>query len=153
MSSKPICEGPSSPMLTPTWVPTSLILDWLIAAMRMKSYARVKKAANVAAKGIFPQAAKPAAEPSMLCSAMKFSKKLLGNFLPNFSVYVEFLTSASSATTSGLTAPSASSATPNASRVATESPILYGGAGRGVIVGAAAEGADGRGITGAVPLG
>ena len=36
-SSSPIWDGPSSPMLTPTCVPTNLMFDWLMAAMRMKS--------------------------------------------------------------------------------------------------------------------
>ena len=40
-------------------------------AMRTKSAARVKKAANVAANGIAPRAARPIAMPTITCSAMK----------------------------------------------------------------------------------
>ena len=40
-SSSPICDGPSSPMDTPQCVPISLRLSLLMAAKRMKSYARV----------------------------------------------------------------------------------------------------------------
>ena len=47
MSSSAICEGPSSPIETPACEPTSLRLARLMAAMRMKSYAREKNAANV----------------------------------------------------------------------------------------------------------
>ena len=39
-------------------VPTSFMFDWLIAAIRMKSYAR-ENAAKVATNGILPQAAMP----------------------------------------------------------------------------------------------
>ena len=50
-SSSAICEGPSSPMETPAWEPQSRTSARLIAAIRTKSYARVRNAANVAANG------------------------------------------------------------------------------------------------------
>ena len=42
-SSSAICDGPSSPIDTPACDPTSLTLTLLIAAMRTKSAARVRK--------------------------------------------------------------------------------------------------------------
>ena len=74
----------------------------------------------MAANGIFPWLANPTAAPTMFCSAMKFSKKRLGNCFPNLSVKVEFFTSASSTTTSGFDSPSFIRASPNASRVDTD---------------------------------
>ena len=69
-SSSPICDGPSSPMDTPQCVPTSFKLSLLMAAMRMKSYARVTKHENKEATGTLPRAASPMAIPTMFCSAM-----------------------------------------------------------------------------------
>ena len=37
MSSSAICDGPSSPMLTPACEPTRLMSAWLMAPMRTKS--------------------------------------------------------------------------------------------------------------------
>ena len=51
-SSSAICEGPSWPISTPAWDPTSRMLACEMPAMRMKSYARVKNAANVDANGL-----------------------------------------------------------------------------------------------------
>ena len=50
-SSSAICDGPSAPISTPACEPTRQMLAWEMAAMRMKSYARVKKAAKVDANG------------------------------------------------------------------------------------------------------
>lgn len=50
-SSRPIWDGPSAPISTPQWVPHRLMEIWETAAMRMKSWARVKKAAKVVAYG------------------------------------------------------------------------------------------------------
>jgi hypothetical protein len=50
-----------------------LILTLLIAAMRMKSAARDRNAANVEGNGIAPRAASPIAAPIITCSAMKHS--------------------------------------------------------------------------------
>ena len=47
MSSSAICDGPSSPIETPACEPLSTSLAREIAAMRTKSYAREKNAANV----------------------------------------------------------------------------------------------------------
>ena len=69
-SSSAICDGPSSPIETPAWLPASLMFRLLIAAMRMKSYARVRKQAKVDGNGIAPRAAKPIAAPTITCSAM-----------------------------------------------------------------------------------
>ena len=70
-SSSAICDGPSSPIETPECEPTIFTFNLLIASMRMKSAARVRKAANVAGNGIAPRAAMPIAAPSIACSAMK----------------------------------------------------------------------------------
>ena len=51
MSSSAICDGPSSPIDTPACEPTSLMSARLMAAMRMKSYAREKNAENVDTNG------------------------------------------------------------------------------------------------------
>ncbi len=69
-SSRAICEGPSSPIDTPQWLPANLTLTWLMPAMRTKSAARVRNAANVAANGMAPRAARPIAIPTITCSAM-----------------------------------------------------------------------------------
>lgn len=69
-SSRPICEGPSWPMAAPAWEPTRLTPDPLIDAMRMKSWARVRNAANVAAYGTQPRAARPTEAATSCCSAM-----------------------------------------------------------------------------------
>ena len=50
-SSSAICEGPSAPISTPAWEPLSRMFASEMLAMRTKSKARVKKAANVDAKG------------------------------------------------------------------------------------------------------
>ena len=71
-SSSAICDGPSSPIDTPACEPAILMLTLLIAAMRMKSAARVRKQANVDGNGIAPRAASPIAAPTITCSAMKF---------------------------------------------------------------------------------
>ena len=62
-SSSAICDGPSSPIDTPACEPASFTLTLLIAAMRMKSAARVRNAANVDGNGIAPRAASPIADP------------------------------------------------------------------------------------------
>src|SRR5205823_3057496 len=46
-SSRPICEGPSSPIETPACEPESAIVARLTAAIRTKSYARVSNAAKL----------------------------------------------------------------------------------------------------------
>src|SRR5678815_56167 len=46
-SSSAICDGPSSPIETPAWLPAILMLLLLIAAMRMKSLARDRNDAIV----------------------------------------------------------------------------------------------------------
>ena len=50
-SSRAIWDGPSAPISTPACDPDSRILACEMAAIRMKSYARLKKAANVEANG------------------------------------------------------------------------------------------------------
>src|SRR5580693_2055435 len=78
-------------------------------------------AAKLAITLVLPDAANPDAIPTRLLSAMPILKKRSGCFLPNHSVRVELLTSASTTTTLGWSAPRASSARPNASRVALPS--------------------------------
>src|SRR3954451_17471250 len=75
-------------------------------------------AAKLEMTGVLPQEATPPAIPTRLLSAIPMLKKRSGCFLPNHSVRVEFDTSASTTTTSGWSAPNASSARPKASRVA-----------------------------------
>ena len=75
-------------------------------------------AAKLAITLVLPDAANPDAIPTRLLSAMPMLKKRSGYFLPNHSVRVELLTSASTTTRLGYSSPSASSARPNASRVA-----------------------------------
>ena len=122
MSSSAICDGPSSPIDTPACEPARRRFARLIAAMRMKSYAREKKAANVEANGFQPRALNPTAAASICCSAMYISKYRSGCAFPKISAKVELLTSPSSATTSPRAVPSAASASPYALRVATSSP-------------------------------
>jgi hypothetical protein len=112
MSSRPICEGPSSPIETPAWEPQSDIVARLTAAMRTKSYARDRKAAKVEANGRQPTRWSPTAAATICCSAMYISKYRSGNALANSSANVEFDTSPSRATTSDRAAPSAASASP-----------------------------------------
>ena len=92
-----------------------------IAAMRMKSYARVMNAANVEAKGTSPRTCIPTAAATICCSAMYISKKRSGATFLKSSACVELLTSASSTTMSARARPSAASASPYALRVATGS--------------------------------
>ena len=127
MSSSAICDGPSSPIDTPACEPQSLIVAREIAAMRTKSYARERNAANVEANGFQPSTCIPTAAATNCCSAMYISKKRSGCALPKISAYVEFETSPSSATTLPSAAPSAASASPYARRVATFEPSSYVG--------------------------
>jgi hypothetical protein len=72
-SSRPICDGPSSPIDTPACEPTNLTFRLLIAAIRMKSAPRVRKHAKVDGNGTAPRLAMPIAIPIITCSAMKHS--------------------------------------------------------------------------------
>src|SRR5512132_496057 len=78
-------------------------------------------AAKLAIRLILPELARPPAIPTRLLSAIPMLKKRSGYFLPNHSVRVELLTSPSTTIRSGWSAPSASRARPNASRVALPS--------------------------------
>src|SRR3954452_15612258 len=78
-------------------------------------------AAKLATRLVLPALARPPATPTRLLSAIPMLKKRSGYFLPNHSVRVELLTSASTTTRSGWLPPSASSARPKASRVALPS--------------------------------
>ena len=53
--------------------------------MRIWSWARVRKAANVAMKGTNPLAARPMPMPTMFCSAMKDWKDRSGKASKNLS--------------------------------------------------------------------
>src|SRR5208283_5031082 len=125
MSSRPIGEGPSCPMDTPAWEPQNLMFDseyWIILIW---SKARVKNAAKVDTKGIFPLQAKPNAEPTIFCSAMYISKNRSGKAFLNSSEYVELLTSPSSTTISGNCGNILFRALPYAFLVATGFPSSY----------------------------
>src|SRR5438034_424044 len=101
ISSKPICEAPSSPMLTPACEPTNLMLDLAYCDILIWSKALEKNAAKVETKGIFPRREKPKAAPTIFCSAIYISKNLSGWVFFTVSEYVELLTSASSTTALG----------------------------------------------------
>ena len=58
-SSSAICDGPSSPIETPACEPQRRMSACEIAAMRTKSYARVRKAANVDANGFHLRTCRP----------------------------------------------------------------------------------------------
>ena len=73
-SSSAICDGPSCPISTPACEPDRRRSAREIAAIRMKSYARLRKAANVDANGTQPRTWIPTALPSICCSAMNISK-------------------------------------------------------------------------------
>ena len=73
-SSSAIWDGPSSPIETPACEPTSFRFARLIAAIRTKSYARVRNAANVEAYGFQPRTWIPTAAATICCSAMYISK-------------------------------------------------------------------------------
>ena len=77
-SSRPIWDGPSSPMETPAWDPQNFRLGSEYWLMRTWSKAREKKAAKVETKGILPRVARPSPAPTMFCSAMYISKNCLG---------------------------------------------------------------------------
>src|SRR5687767_5118954 len=83
------------------------------------------KAAKLATTGTLPLAARPAATPAMLLSAMPTLKKRSGWSCPNHSVRVELLTSPSTTTMRSFFLPSSRSAWPNASRVAAPSFSSY----------------------------
>ena len=70
MSSSAICDGPSSPIETPACEPQSAIVARLTAAIRTKSYARLRNAAKVDAKGRKPRTCMPTAAATSCCSAM-----------------------------------------------------------------------------------
>ena len=74
MSSSAICDGPSSPIETPACEPESRMSAREIAAMRTKSYARERNAANVEANGTQPRTCMPTAAATICCSAMNISK-------------------------------------------------------------------------------
>jgi len=74
MSSSAICDGPSSPIETPACEPDSRKFAREIAAIRMKSYARVRNAANVDENGTQPRTCTPTAAATFRCSAMNIAK-------------------------------------------------------------------------------
>ena len=71
-----------------------------------------------------PRRDMPAATPTMFCSAMNISKNRSGCVFSSFSENVEILVSPSSATIRSFFSTSFTSASPYASRVATDSPIF-----------------------------
>jgi hypothetical protein len=75
MSSSAICDGPSSPIEMPAWEPARRMSARETAAMRRKSYAREKNAANVDANGTQrPPTCRPTVADTSCCSAMNISK-------------------------------------------------------------------------------
>ncbi len=119
-SSIPICEGPSSPIEMPLWLPATLT-GRLGKATDMRSWSKalhIMKQAKLAIQVCLPEEASPLAMPTRLDSAMPTWKKRSGNSLPKYSVRVELETSASTTTRCGSSWPNSASALPKASRVA-----------------------------------
>src|SRR5436190_2429805 len=87
--------------------------------MRICSKRPARKQAKVAAKGIFPASASPAATPTMFPSAMPSWKKRSGYRSAKALVLVELARSASSTTIRSSVAPRRASARPKATRVAS----------------------------------
>src|SRR2546427_6767576 len=112
-------------METPACEPHRRMLAREIAAMRMKSKARVMNAAKVDAKGTSPRTCMPTAAATICCSAMYISKKRSAAVCLKSSACVELLTSPSRTTTSARAAPSAASASPYAFRVASGSRYVF----------------------------
>ena len=83
------------------------------------------KMAKVVAKGIFPDAAKPAAVFIIFASATPILKNRSGNTLANSIALVEPAKSAERTTTLGLLLPNSTKAFPQASRVHFNSTIHY----------------------------
>src|SRR3989442_10537497 len=90
--------------------------------MRICSKRPARKQAKVAAKGIFPASASPAATATMFPSAMPSWKKRSGYRSANALVLVELARSASSTTIRSSVAPRRASARPKATRVASAMP-------------------------------
>src|SRR6185503_15700224 len=106
-------------MPIPACVPTRRTLARLYATdTRICSKRPARKQAKLAAKGIFPASASPAATPTMFPSAMPSWKKRVGYLSANAFVLVELARSASS-TTMRSSAPTRASARPNEARVAS----------------------------------
>src|SRR3989344_9551963 len=98
ISSKPICDAPSSPIDTPQCEPHTVRFALEIALMRSWSCARERNEANVDANTLWPFDERPRDMEIMFCSAMKHSTNclLVCTFNLTFSANVELLTSASS---------------------------------------------------------
>ena len=101
MSSRPICEGPSSPIDTPACEPTNLMFAAEYWLMRIWSNARVQNAEKVEANGTLPRQDNPKATLAMFCSAIYISKNRSGCSSLNRSARVELLTSPSRLTICG----------------------------------------------------
>ena len=84
-SSMLICDGPSSPIEIPLWVPTTLRFTFGKAAVtRNCSNPLFKtKQEKLDTKGILPLDARPEPIPTMLDSAIPHSKKRSGNSFAN----------------------------------------------------------------------
>ena len=97
-------------MLMPAWEPQNFAFSpWYAIPMRSWSKPlQIKKEAKLEAKGTKPAAASPEATPTMFASLMPMSKKRSGNLSANFLLMVDFARSASSTTSSGISAPNTS---------------------------------------------
>src|SRR3989344_4274071 len=73
ISSRPICEAPSSPIDTPACEPQNAMWDFDIAAILSWSWALVRKAAKVETKGEKSLASRPRDIETIFCSAIKHS--------------------------------------------------------------------------------
>lgn len=98
----------------PAWDQSSTILAWLIAAIRMKSWALVKKEAKVDATGFRPTDCMPTAVPSIVCSAMNISRNWSGGGPVRLDLRVEFDTSPSHTRTVGSVVTIAARVSPKA---------------------------------------
>ena len=100
MSSSAICDGPSSPIETPACEPERQSVARLIAAIRMKSYAREWKAANEDANTRQPPRLEPDGGRGHLLLGDVHLEVPVRMRVRKISAKVEFETSPSTATTS-----------------------------------------------------
>src|SRR3989304_1240937 len=112
------CVLPGGPVSTPEYDAPIFTLECVCAtSMRTWSSARwVKKTANDESQGTYPTVARPAATPTMFCSAMPISKKRSGYARANASAFVEVARSASRTRTSGFVRASSTRVSAQASR-------------------------------------
>src|SRR3972149_4922307 len=118
------CVLPVRPVSNPEYDAPIFTLACVCAtSMRTWSSARwVKKTANDESQGTYPTVARPAATPTMFCSAMPISRKRSGYARANASAFVEVARSASRTRTSGFVRASSTRGPAPAPPEALEAP-------------------------------